>query len=249
MAQAELYNIREYLLGQLSEADAEQVELRLLTEPGFAKEYDIIVNEITDDYVAGRFAAEELKQVEKNFFKSNDRQTKLRFAQALNSYPKTRNQSVRQSPSFTRNRQTWILRIAAGIATLAVVAGAFWFLRLPSATPRTFANLTLTVSDSVRAEGSQPALVKLPLNADALKISLRLPNSNLIESPARYRVVLQNDNGEKKTLNVSGSDAGSVTVQIPGTELRPGQYLLQVFAVRSDGAEQRVPGNYLFTAE
>ncbi|MDX6500807.1 MAG: hypothetical protein QOG23_4067 [Blastocatellia bacterium] len=249
MAQAKEHKIKEYLLGQLTAADEEQVELLLLTDPDFAEEYDTVVNEITDDYVAGRFAAEDLKQVEQSFFKSSERQNKLRFAQALNSYPKTKNQSVRQSSSFARNRQTWIFRVAAGIAALVVVTGAFWFLRVPSSTTRTFANLTLNVSDSVRAEGSQPALVKLPLNADALKISLRLPNSNLIESPARYRVELQNDNGEKKTLNVSAFDAHSVTVEIPAAEFRPGQYLLKVFAVRPDGAEQRVPGNYLFTAE
>src|SRR5260370_11334258 len=82
MAQTE-HEIRAYLLGQLSEADEEQVELRLLTEPEFAEEYDIVVNEITDDYVAGKFEAAELRQAEEHFFKSGERRDKLNFALAL----------------------------------------------------------------------------------------------------------------------------------------------------------------------
>lgn len=82
MAQTE-HKIREYLLGQLSEADEEQVELRLLSEPDFAEEYDVVVSEVTDDYVAGKFAGEELKQVEEHFFKSTQRRDKLKFALAL----------------------------------------------------------------------------------------------------------------------------------------------------------------------
>src|SRR5437867_10128644 len=82
MAQAE-HKLREYLLGQLTEAEDEQVELRLLTEPEFAEEYDIVVNEITDDYIAGRFEGDELRWVEEHFFKSSERRDKLKFALAL----------------------------------------------------------------------------------------------------------------------------------------------------------------------
>ena len=38
MARAEEHKIRGFLLGQLTEAEEEQVELRLLTEPDFAEE-------------------------------------------------------------------------------------------------------------------------------------------------------------------------------------------------------------------
>src|SRR6267142_583009 len=84
MANAEEHRIREYLLGQLTEAEEEQVELRLLTDPDFAEEYDIIVNEVTDDYVAGKFEGKELKRVEEYFFTATQRRDKLKFALALN---------------------------------------------------------------------------------------------------------------------------------------------------------------------
>ena len=44
--------VRRYLLGDLEEADQEQLELRLLTDPAFAEEFDTIVDELTDEYVA-----------------------------------------------------------------------------------------------------------------------------------------------------------------------------------------------------
>ena len=63
MARADEHSIKEYLLGRLTEAEEEQIELRLLADPTFAEEYDIVVNELTDDYVTGKFAGEDLKQV------------------------------------------------------------------------------------------------------------------------------------------------------------------------------------------
>src|SRR5688572_28613192 len=83
MARADKNSITEYLLGRLTEAEEEQLELRLLTDPEFAEEYDILVNEITDDYVEGKFEGEGLKQVEDYFFKSPERKKKLKFALAL----------------------------------------------------------------------------------------------------------------------------------------------------------------------
>src|SRR5688500_9731102 len=83
MAGAERHKLRQYLLGQLTEAEDEQVELRLLTEPDFAEEYDIVVNEVIDDYISSNFEAQELKPVEEYFFKSPERKKKLKFALAL----------------------------------------------------------------------------------------------------------------------------------------------------------------------
>jgi CHAT domain-containing protein len=126
MAHAEEHKIREYLLGQLTEAEEEQVELRLLTEPDFAAEYDIVVNEVTDDYIAGKFEAEELKQVESHFFKSGERQNKLKFAQAL--------KQRKSEMDADTGKKSWfgpLLAIAASVALLA--GGGFYIWRVLSA--------------------------------------------------------------------------------------------------------------------
>ena len=67
IVQEEQHILRQYLLGQLTEADVEQVELRLLTDTGYAEELDIIVNELIDQYVEKELSKEELQRFEEYF--------------------------------------------------------------------------------------------------------------------------------------------------------------------------------------
>ena len=99
--------LRQYLLGQLAEADEEQVELRLLSDPVYSEESDIIADELIDQYVDGKLSAAELKQVEEHFLKSQARQDKLDFALAL----KKRKAELRRAGTFYR----FYLPIAATI--------------------------------------------------------------------------------------------------------------------------------------
>ena len=130
---------------------------------------------------------------------------------------------------------------------VAVMALALYLLIPRAPSPPTFATLTLTPSAINRAEGVQADKVKLPPDASGLKISLMLP----AQSPpaARYRVELQNDSGEAKRAEVAGSDAQSVLVTVPAAELARGQYVLKLFAVNTDGEEQRISGSYFFVVE
>lgn len=75
--------MRQYLLGQLPEADEEKIELRLLTDVGYSKEYGIIENELVDEYVEGTLTAKERIQFEQYFLKAPERRDKLAFATAL----------------------------------------------------------------------------------------------------------------------------------------------------------------------
>ncbi|HWN10931.1 MAG TPA: CHAT domain-containing protein [Pyrinomonadaceae bacterium] len=115
--------LKEYLLGQLTEAEEEQVELRLLTEPDFAEEYDMVVDELTDDYVAGKFAGNELVQMEQHFFKSPERQSKLKFAQALR---------LRKSNVEPPKPVSWFKPLLAIAAALVLVVGGFYIWRIRS---------------------------------------------------------------------------------------------------------------------
>jgi len=47
--------MRRYLLGQLTGADEEQFELRLLGDSASQEEFDIAVDEIAAHYVTGQF--------------------------------------------------------------------------------------------------------------------------------------------------------------------------------------------------
>ncbi|HKG47169.1 MAG TPA: CHAT domain-containing protein [Pyrinomonadaceae bacterium] len=86
-----------------------------MSDPGYAEEFDIAVDEITDQYLAGEIQGEERERVENYFFKSPQRRDKLKYAAALSTY------QSQQPP-----RRTWWtsppLRIAAAIL---LVAGLF----------------------------------------------------------------------------------------------------------------------------
>jgi CHAT domain-containing protein/cytochrome c-type biogenesis protein CcmH/NrfG len=121
MAGAEQHKLRKYLLGLLTAAEEKQVELRLLSDSDFAEEFDIVVDEITDDYIAGKFEGEEREQVKEYFFQSEARRDKLRFAQAL---------KVRKSELGARkNKKFGFTPYLAIAASLILVAGGFYIWR------------------------------------------------------------------------------------------------------------------------
>ena len=117
--QTEKTELRNYLLGRLRDEEEEKVEIRLLSDPIYGEEFDVVVDEITDQYVAGVIKGEDRERVEKYFLKSNQRREKLKYAAALNTY---------QSKHSGRGRW-WTsteLRIAASII---IVAGLIIGLR------------------------------------------------------------------------------------------------------------------------
>jgi tetratricopeptide (TPR) repeat protein len=97
------------------------VEIRLLSDAVFTEEFDIVVNELTDQYVTGAVQGAEREQMERHFFASPARREKLRIAAAL----KERQQ---------KNRTRWLpspeLRIAASILIIVgLTSGVWWSLR------------------------------------------------------------------------------------------------------------------------
>ncbi|MDX6500942.1 MAG: hypothetical protein QOG23_4202 [Blastocatellia bacterium] len=259
MIQNEDHNrIRRYLLGKLADSEKEQIEQELLANDDLFEEILIVEEELADEYVAGKLSREEQAAFEKHFLATPERQQNLRFAQALNRY--VRAEANRELVRAEANRElnptpvppvywaprSWIGRVAAVVAVIAVAA-ALWLLIPRSQTPRSFAPLTLTISSSSRDQGAQSTRVSLPPGADALKISLRLPNPS---PPAvRYRVELLDDNVGSRTLETTEHDGDSVVLVIPRAELRRGRYAINLIAVQAGGTEQPINGSYYFTVE
>jgi CHAT domain-containing protein/Flp pilus assembly protein TadD len=91
--------------------------MRLLTDPVFTEDFDIAVDELTDQYVEGEILGEERERAEQYFFKSAERRNKLKYALALKAY----------KPQF--QKRWWTspqLRIAASILIVVGVAFALW---------------------------------------------------------------------------------------------------------------------------
>ena len=113
--------LKDYLLGRLREEDEERVEVRLLSDPVYTEEFDIVENELTDQYVTGEVQGAEREQMERHFFASPARREKLRIAAALKERQQTSRKRWLPSPE---------LRVAASILIVVGLAfGIWWGLR------------------------------------------------------------------------------------------------------------------------
>jgi tetratricopeptide (TPR) repeat protein len=95
------------------------VEIRLLSDPVYSEEFDVVVNELTDDYVAGAVQGAERNQMERHFFASPARREKLRIAAALKE-----RQQARATKRWLPSRE---LRIAASILIVVGLAFGVWW--------------------------------------------------------------------------------------------------------------------------
>jgi len=242
--------IRRYLLGQLSDGASEEMERDLLANEEIFAELLIIEQELTDEYVNGGLTPDERANFERHFLATPERQEDLRFAQALNRHVKAdknnRHTGGGHLPVF-RYSQSFRFRLIAAVALVAILIGVYWIIPRPPPSQQNFAILTLTISASDRSEGTPAATIKVPRNVDGLQILLQLPDQSL--AAVRYRVEMEHDDGEKKSFEAAASERQSISVVIPAAELKRGLNSLKVFAVRGDGKEQRIPGNYFFTVE
>lgn len=249
-----------YLLKELPEEELEQFEDLCFAQESWPAEINLVEEDLIDAYLRKELPQERRQRFEQNYLNTEARQERVMMAAALfhhvdecNAVSKTVADVAPSEPTWTeRLRAFWssqslMPRAAMALVAVAVIGGLLWFSLFRTPSPQTFATLTLSISQSNRAEGSQAGKVKLPLSADALRISLTLPERTA--QAARYRVELDKDNGETKPLEIAGQDAQSVSVVIPATQLARGRYALNLFAIKADGTEQPINGSYFFTVE
>lgn len=253
-------HITAYLLGELSEEESERFEEECFAQESWPAQIDSVEEDLIDDYLRDRLTPERRRNFKRSYLTTPARVERFLMASALLRHVDARTESVPEPspepappPGLTwaerlralwRGRP-WVPRTAVALAALAVVATLWWAAR--PRPPQTFATMTLTAGVSNRAEGVRAGRVTLPLDADALKISLVLPEG--AEPAARYRVELESGGGQALPLEASGPEAGAVSVVIPAAQLARGSYALKLFAVPADGPERRIPGSYFFTAE
>jgi hypothetical protein len=248
-----------YLLGQLSEQEAEQFEDKCFAQECWPTQIDAVEDDLIDEYLHGELSPEQHRLFEQNYLTSEGRQTRVQTAAAL-LRKVCEADAVPDAPAVVvPNKITWAdriktfwgsrgqLRMAFAVAALLIVVGGLWLYLSRVRPPLVVATLKLTSSVSNRSEGAQARTTKLPPNAGALRVFLMLPNN---AAPAsRYRVELDTEDGETIPLDVAGQDAQSVSVVIPASKLARGQYALTLVALNGNGTEQPVYGSYTFTVE
>jgi len=117
--QSEKTELRDYLLGRLKDDAEEKVEVRLLSDPVYGEEFDVVVDEITDQYVTGEVQGPEREQIERYFLASPARREKLRIAAALKE-----RQHAATPKRWVPSRE---LRIAASILIVVGLSFGVWW--------------------------------------------------------------------------------------------------------------------------
>ena len=241
----------------MGEADAERLELRLLTDPAFGEEFDVIVNEITDQYVGNELAGEDRKRVQQYFLRSTERQNKMRFASELLERASERGHhtlaTVQVHPGILeRLRAFWgntsmLTRFATTFAAVVIVVGVVLLAIPGTRTSGNYALVNLAISNSDRASGAQVQSVRLEPGSPGIKIELTLPDQ--IPQSENYRVELHDEKQASRNLKIEQRTNRSLVLIIPANEITRGSYYIHLHSVNPDGSEQRVRGSYFFTVQ
>lgn len=243
--------VKLYLLGELDQSAAERLELRLLTDAAFGGEFDVIVNEITDEYVGNELRADDRKRVQQYFLRSTERQNKLRFASELlerAAIERAPASDVQAEPGMLeRVRAFWgnmalLTRFATTFAAIVIVAGVLLLTIPGTRTSGTYAVVNLTISNSERASGSEIKQVRLEPGSPGIQIELALPDQ--VPQSKNYRVELLDEKQATRNLRIEQQTETKLVVTIPANEITRGTYYIRVY-----GTEQRIRGTYFFAVQ
>ena len=237
--------IRDYLLGHLSDEEQGEIEERLMTEDDLFDELEISKSELIEEYCAGELSHNDHQWFEQHYLASTDGKQTHAVAIALNAVkcpipaPQKKTTWFERFQDFLKVHR-WAMAAATTAAVLIIVAGIFILRPKPSASYAFTLNSTLS-----RRSAGDVRYHKVPLNPEIgeLRITLQLPQG--VTRGTDYRVELD-DRGETKSLKAASHDANSVVVVIPAASVRKGLYALRLYALKPDGTEELVPGEYLF---
>ena len=242
--------IRDYLLGHLSAEEQEEIEERLMIDDDLFDELEVSKDELVEEYCAGELSHSDQEWFEQHYLASNEGRRSHAAAVALSALKCESVDPPTPAPQKLTwfeliwdfmNAHRWAVAAATSTAIVILVVGISIFRPGPS----TSYAFTLNSTVSNRSSGSARYL-KVPLNPDIreLRITLQLPEG--VTRGTDYRVELD-DRGEAQTsLKPASHDANSVVVVIPAKSVAENLYALRLYAVKPDGTEELIPGEYLF---
>ena len=239
--------IRDYLLGKLNDEQQQQMEERLMVEDELFQEFEVSKDELVEEYVAGDLPTKEHEWFRTHYLASPEGRKSEAFVLAMNCLRDPAPAPVvRQKSWWERFRSlfaspSWALGLTASVLAVIVVA-----VLISRAKRETFTGPTLAGTVITRGEGSLPTVVKVPSNASKVRVRLLIPKSSV--SATYYRAQLD-DRLNIKTVDVIDQDAEGVWVEIPSDLIPPGEYSLQLVAIKADGSEERMPRSYQFNVQ
>jgi len=248
--------IRHYLLGKLADAERDRFEEKLFADDELLGELLATEDELIDSAIAGELGQDDAE----SFLVTPERRQQLRFREALQRTAKLeRNKSLRllQPTPDPDNRSVvgiehhdrsvspgWMNWATLSIAALFIFGVVIWIA--PWSHGRAV-ELTLIAGSSEREVGRAPERLKMPGTKDTLKLHLVLPQSQI--AARDYRVVMITDDGKTRSLKPESHNGQVVDLAIPAADLSRRTYTFNVYAIKPDGTEERLPGNYLMALE
>ncbi|HKR13958.1 MAG TPA: hypothetical protein VJT15_17980 [Pyrinomonadaceae bacterium] len=249
--------IKEYLLGQLDDDEQQKIEERLMVEDDFFDEFEASKGELVEQYCAGELGETERDWLESHYLVSEEGKQRYLLAVALDCgknpprpqpIPEPIPESIEIKPappswferaSMVFKRPQWM--VASATAVVLVMVFGVWMIRPEGST---YVGPTL-VSEAIDRGSSENGrkTFKLPDGTGKLQLRLTLPQPST--PAASYRAELDN-RIEGKPVTVVASDAQTVTVEVPASLIPPGAYALILTALKSDGTDEKIPGQYYF---
>ena len=217
------------------------------------------MDELTDQYVRDELTADERERVEKHFLNTPQRRQKLEFATELLSHTEAERgepvETATVQPVVERRpgllelflafwRKPSFAHAALTAASLIVVVSVTFVLLRSGSSPE-YAEVTVPLSTSTRAEGPSPPRVKRP--DSGLRINLSAPQDT--RDAKGFRARLLDENGVERDLTIDKWNDQTIAVLVPATLLTRGSYAIQLSKVKDDGTEERVRGSYYFVVE
>lgn len=245
--------IREYLLGKLTEAEQEKIEERLMLDDELFGEFEVSKDELVEEYCAGELGQAERQWFEEHFLASEEGRQRRAFTVAMDCLHQPvaieePQPELHDKPPTVFERlaaffktQPWAIATVASVIVLAVVFGGMRFRSRDGG--QTF-NATLTASALNRSGGGPlPEKLHLPPNTNKLQLRLELPKP---AAGAHYKAELD-DRVKTKPVDIVTSDSQSVTVVIPTDLIPRGEYRIQLTTTPPDGSTQEL--SYLFNVD
>ena len=245
--------IRQYLLGKLSEAEQEKIEKRLMVEDELFDEFEASKDELVEEYCAGDLEHAERDWFENHYLASAEGRQRQAFALTMDymrrnaADPAPRPITPAPSPTFFERFATFVRTQPWAVATAAsivlVVAVAFIWSRNSQGQ---IYEATLS-SASLKRGGEAPpppTKIQLPPHTGQVKLHLQLPKP--APTGTTYKAELA-DQVNTNTVTVESSTPDSVTVSIPRRQLARAWYMLELTATTPNGNVQTL--SYSFTVE
>ena len=216
--------IRQYLLGDASEEEAQAIERAYFAREDALDEVGAVESDLLDDYLAGRLPGSSRSRFETHYLRTPEHRRRLAMARAL--------RTEAHVPQGSRRVLYFFPLAAAAILVLTVLA-VVWALRLPGESHPPHATvLTLEVPlVAVRGEGETPT-AHLGTGAGVQALDLRLEQGT---AAPPFTLLLRTVEGQEVWR---GESPDAPAFRIPAAGLAAGDYVAELGS-GADGSVQR----------